>query len=296
MLFLRFQDALAGERWPEALSFCSERVRAKAAQWPSPKVFFQETLPMDLLLAESFGYWTLKFGPGGSLDSSDEANLYGLFVNLTEPEAKPVLQWYWAIYETNNAWVVDYPPVKMTEYVAEKTRAIRAREDRLEEIRRSLEPKIRGIQTRLTATSRKFAVGAPLLFRLELVNHSSTPVQYTDSGTAFAPLTVRDKKGQPLASTPLALQIMVKHGEIAPGATVVLADGIDLNRHYAIAKRGKYSVQFSGADLQVGQSFPPQEPGLFGENEMARLGEFVAVTNKFPSNIISISVTGRNQR
>ena len=43
MLFLRFHDALAAEQWQDALSFCSERVRTKAAEWPSAKDFFNET-------------------------------------------------------------------------------------------------------------------------------------------------------------------------------------------------------------------------------------------------------------
>src|SRR5438445_271784 len=60
MLFLRFQDALAAERWQEALSFCSDPVRAKASEWPSPKAFFNETMPTELLLAQDFGYWTLR--------------------------------------------------------------------------------------------------------------------------------------------------------------------------------------------------------------------------------------------
>ena len=55
MLMLRFQDALAEKRWSEALGFCSDRVRAKASEWPSPGTFFQETIPVERLLAQDFG-------------------------------------------------------------------------------------------------------------------------------------------------------------------------------------------------------------------------------------------------
>ena len=37
MLLLRFQDALAEERWADALALCSDRIRAKAAGWPAHK-------------------------------------------------------------------------------------------------------------------------------------------------------------------------------------------------------------------------------------------------------------------
>ncbi len=64
-------DALAAQQWQEALCFCSDRVRAKAAEWPSPGVFFSNTVPIDLLLAQDFGYW------------SGSPNFYVLLVPLT---------------------------------------------------------------------------------------------------------------------------------------------------------------------------------------------------------------------
>src|SRR6185503_13059802 len=54
MVFLRFQDALASERWEEALTFCSERVRAKSAGWPSLKEFFDDTMPIEGVLSKDF--------------------------------------------------------------------------------------------------------------------------------------------------------------------------------------------------------------------------------------------------
>jgi hypothetical protein len=294
MLFLRFQDTLAAEQWQEALSFCSDRVRAKAAEWPSPKAFFNETLPTELLLAQDFGYWTVRSDQTGGFEWTDKANFYGLFVTLTEPESKPEVQWYWAIYATNNTWVIDYPPVKMDEYIAKKRRAIREREDRFEQIRHSLEPKARGIDARLTAVSQRFVIGSPMLFRVELANRGNTPVHYKDSGVAFAPLTVRDDKNQPLSFTRVPLQIRVQWGEVGPDASAVLADKIDLNLQYAITMPGKYFVQFSGADLEIGEPVPHQDWGPFGENEI--VSDFVAATNRFPSNVIKIEVTAKKRQ
>ena len=98
---LLFQDALAKERWQDALVLCSDRVRAKAAESSSPETFFRETLPLDKILVQDFGCWSCGF------------NNYGQVINLTQAEAQPAIQWFWAIYRTNNTWVVDYPPVKL---------------------------------------------------------------------------------------------------------------------------------------------------------------------------------------
>src|SRR5438034_9291341 len=57
-LMLRFQDALAAERWNDALGFCSDNLRARALQTPSPEAFFRETMPIERVLAHDFGCWT----------------------------------------------------------------------------------------------------------------------------------------------------------------------------------------------------------------------------------------------
>jgi hypothetical protein len=298
MHFLRFQDALAAKQWPEALALCSDRVRAKAAEWPSPEAFFNETIPVGLLLAQDFGFWTLRSDQPGGFDWTDKANFYALVVTLTEPESKPVVQWFWGIYATNQTWVVDYPPVKLEDYVARKKAAIQQGEEKIKQIRQSLELKVHGIKTHLIPVSREFMIGSPMLFRVELMNLGKTTADYRNSGVAYAPLTVLDDKGQPLPYTENPSQIGVGTGEVAPGASVVLADKMDLNQNYAIPKPGKYVVQFSGAGLEIGQPIPSRNPGLFGEedNIIMPFSDFVPATNRFPSEFIEIEVTaGRKQ-
>lgn len=298
MLFLRFQDALGAERWQEALSFCSDRVRAKAAEWPSPKAFLYETIPTELLLAQDFGYWTLRCDQTGGFDWTDKANFYALIITLTEPESKPVVQWHWAIYATNHTWVVDYPPIKLEEYIARKKAAIQEREEKMKQVRQSLEPKVQGIKTHLIPVSKRFIIGSPMLFRVELANLGKTTADYKDSGVSLAPLTVLDDRGQPLPFTEISSQILVRKGEVAPGASVVLAERIDLNEHYAVTSPGAYVVQFSGARLEIGQPLLSRSPSLWGEddNELSASFGFLAATNRFPSELIKIEVTaGRKQ-
>ena len=201
MLFLRFQDALAAERWQEALSLCSDRVRARAAEWPSPRAFFHETFPTELLLAQDFGDWTLRADQTGGFDWTDKANFYALFINLTEPESNPCVQWHWAISATNHEWVVDDPPVKLEEYLARHKAAIQQREDKIKRIRESLEPKALGVKAHLIPVSDRFIIGSPMLFRVEITNRGPVAVDYRNSGVAYVPLTVLDEKGRVLPGT-----------------------------------------------------------------------------------------------
>lgn len=289
MVFLRFQDALAAMRWDEALGMSSDRVRSSAAAWSSAEQFFQETVPVDLLLAQDFGYWMSADG------------FYGLLVPLTEPGSNPFVQWYWAIRAAKGSWVVDFPSVKLDEYVARKKAAIQAREAKKELMRRSLEPKLAGIKTRLVPLTERFAVGSPMLFRVELKNVGDSAVDYMDDGIAFGALTVLHDR-RPLPSQGgCAGQICVRQGKVAAGATVVLADKIDIGRLYAITDAGTYTVQFSGERLAIGQPVPGSDrsdPGMFGENE----GEiscnihFLAATNRFASDPIEIKVMAEGNR
>lgn len=278
MLFLRFQDALAAERWQEVLSFCSDRVRASAAKWPAPKDFFKETMPIEAVLEMDFGCWSCG------------TNFYGLFVTLSEPGAEPRIDWHWGLVPTEGGWVVDFPPVKLTEYVVKKKAAFQERDERINQIRLSLEPKVRGVKTRITTVSDRFVIGSPMLFQVELLNSGPTSVHYMDLGVRHKSLTVLNEKKEPIPYVPQPLQIQVGKAELSAGSSVVLAEQIDINKGRQITGPGKYFVQFDSAEVQIGQPVPTEEMGRFGENLTMSVFDFLAATNKFPSNIIQIEV------
>jgi len=275
---LRLQDALAAEQWQEALGFCSERVRMQAAGWPSAKDFFNQTMPIEHVLAQTFGCWSCG------------ANLYGLFVTLSEPGAEPRIDWYWGLLPTAAGWVVDYPPVKLEEYVVKRRAALHERDERIKQIREALEPKARAVRTRLSAVSDRFVIGSPMLFRLELENSGPTSVHYLNKGIQYKPLAVRTEKNQPVAYVPKPAQIAVAKAELFARSSVVLAEKIDINPGHEINKPGKYFVQFDSTDLEIGQPVPTQETGRFGENLSMSFFDFLPVTNKFPSNVVEIEV------
>src|SRR5258707_9511850 len=132
-------------------------------------------MPIENLLARDFGYWRIK--PNGVKPIS-----FGLSVLLSEAGTTPVLKWYWAIDVADEKWVVDYPPVKLEEYVSRKKAAIQEREEQKERVLEALEPKARPIKSRLIQLSEKLVIGTPMLFQVELTNGGNTSVHYLNYG------------------------------------------------------------------------------------------------------------------
>jgi hypothetical protein len=280
MLFLRFQDALAGERWAEALGLCSERVRSKAAESSSTAAFFKDSVPIDLLLAQDFGCWSCS------------TNGYGLFVTVSPPRDQPVLQWNWRIAPSNGVWLVDFLPMKLDEYLARKKAAKEERERKSAEVRARVQSQVPDVQVRLVPVSERFVVGSPMLLRLELVNHEKTPVHYMAWGLGHHPLKVVDPSGKPLSFSMQSAQIGAAQSQVAEEGTKVLADRVDLQKHYPIKTPGRYTVQFGGQGLQIGQLVPAWDQPLFDEEVPQPLEPFVFVglTNRFLSEPITIDV------
>jgi hypothetical protein len=209
----------------------------------------------------------------------------------SETEKEP-LQWFWAIGLTNQTWVVDYPPVKLEEYVLKRKAIIEERERKTEELRASLAAALKDLRVNLIPVSEEFIIGAPMLFRLELVNAGRTTVNYQNAGIAHFPLLVFDKNG-PLISSQTLAQIAVPPQQLGPGESTFVADQIDLRKHYTITKPGQYVVQFSGEHLQIGHPISGVRPGPFGEQQIERnaLGtSFFSLTNRLPSSPVKIKV------
>jgi hypothetical protein len=281
MLFLRFQDALAAGRWEEALSYCSKRIKASAASSASPKQFFTDTMPIEHVLAKDFGCW------------AEGERFYGMFATLSEPDVTPRLDWYWGFDRTATGWEVDYPPVKLDDYLARKKAALQERDERSRAIRASLEPKARGLATRLTPVSDRFVVGQPMLFRLELVNSGPTVIHYHDYGVRFARWLVSNERKETSGHGGVIGQIGVVTGKLAPNSSVVLAEKFDLNLHHSITNSGRYQVWFASREVAIGEPITsfPREPDRFGE-DLSISGVFglLTLTNQFPSNPVEIEV------
>jgi hypothetical protein len=281
MVMLRFQDALASERWEEALALCSDRVRKKAADSPTPAQFFRDTMPIEHVLAQWWGCWSCG------------TSFYGMFVTLSEHGGTPRLDWYWGLAAKPGGYEVDYPPVKLDEYVAQKKAALQESEARRKTIREALEPKARGVATRLTAIGKRFTIGAPMLFRLELTNAGPTLVHYMDYGARYSSLHVTNEQKEFSLHGGVVGQIGVMKGKLEPHTSTALAEKFDLNQHRSIKKPGRYTVQFGGREVAIGEPQPHDdfEFGRFGEHSpIGGAFGYLTLTNPFPSNVVEIEV------
>ena len=284
MVMLKFQEALAAERWEEALSFCSDRVRKGAAQWSTQKEFFAKTMPLAKVLASCrFRFWREQH--------KKDFHSYGLVIQLTPRNQEPLIQWHWSMFTSNNTWVIDWEPVAIDlDALIEKRKSeIAEHRKRVDAARRQLEPKLRAIKTHLTAVSESFVIGSPMFFRVELLNFGESPVHFTAGGVGYHPLRVLDQNGRPIPCIKGSAQIMMRQCELAPHSSEILADKIDLNKDYRFAKPGTYFVQFDGESLAIGEQIPSTDTRFMEDHQ------FISTPTKFPSNILKIEIKAEKE-
>lgn len=281
MTLLQFQNALAADRWDDALSLCSTDVQNHAKTWPSAEKFFKDTMPIEHVLARDFGCWSCgdKF--------------YGMFETISAYGEQPRIDWFWGITLTESGkWVVDYPVVLLTEYVVQRKALLKSRDDKVAALRQSLESKVPFISTRLVPLTNKFVVGQPMCLRVELTNAGPTDVYYMDGGLNHYGLVVRDERGHSIVLTNTAgpAQVGVHTKELPAHSAVVLAEALDITLNHRIIESGKYSVQFDGSTLEIGERVPIEDTDRFGRTLGIAWSDLFAATNKFPSNIVKIDV------
>jgi hypothetical protein len=281
---MRFEKMLDAQKWDEALEICSDRVRAGAAKWPSVEVFFRETVPLDRMLAyPQFAYFREQHG--GTL------HRYGMFIALTPPIVEPRVDWIWSVETAGTRWSIDFEPkpIVLDELIAEKKAELAKRQERMAEVRKAVEPKLRGVKTQLTAVNERFDIGASMIFRLELMNFGDQPIHFRDSGCSYESLVLMNDKHEPIPFDGTAAMIQERTGELAAKATTVLAGEINLAKQFNITKPGKYFVQFSGLPLSIGEPMTVPKNAERDEYQM-----FVSGGSQFPSNILEIEVNQPN--
>lgn len=281
---MRFEKALDSQKWDDALEMCSDQVRAGATKWPSAEAFFRETTPLDKILAyPQFAYFREQHG--GTL------HRYGMFINLTAPTVEPVIQWIWSVETAGTRWSIDFEPkpIVLDELIAEKKAEFAKQQERMTQLRKAIEPKLRGVKTQLTAVSERFEIGAPMIFRLELINFGDEPIHFNDTGCSHESLVLMNDKHEPLQFDRTPVMIALRTDEVAAHGQTVLVDKIDLAKQYHLVKPGKYYVQFSGLPLAVGEPMTVPKNAVREEHEM-----FVNGSSQFPSNILEIEVNQPN--
>lgn len=281
-LLSRFQQTLRDSQWDKALSLCSDRVRAGACSYPSAEMLFQDVVPVKAVVAlDSFpmSSYTIIADPAGQPES-DRLTRIGQFVQISQAEPRPAIDWCWTLFRLDTRWIMDFDPMPLSDVKERETQRLRKAAADLALV----DHVVTGVTTRLTPLNQTYTVGQPTLLRLELTNGSDLDLVYEHSQVALNdPLIVTDARGERIPYAAGPVQTTLRLGRVHKGGTVVLFDGLDLGRQYGVTQTGRYKVQFSGKGLTVGIA------ALGGQQSPEDWPSHTS-SKSFPSNVVEIEV------
>lgn len=254
-----FQQAVKTSDWDRALSYCSQPVRAKAAEFDSPRAFFQCLVPLKEIPLRPFSPNLFSSRDGRIIRMSDDVGLY------VEGEEDWWPRWPWSLVRVDKGWLVDFE--------------LLSREDFLQKARIKRELLKRGqtaepgefdkaIKYVLTPISDEFVIGRPMRFRLEMTNTADKPFGYWRMDVmANDPMIVTDPNGQMLPYVDTGYQLDMGSDAILPGETIVLAEEYDVTSQYRILRPGSYTFQFKLYDRRSNVCSVEVKPGPLPQME-----------------------------
>jgi len=292
-MIAEFQKALQEQRWDGAPALCSDRVRANAADYGSKQIFFRAVVPVEQIVdAKSFPVSGLQLKGATNLAQprSEEFVRLTHFVRIPQHPPSPEVSWAWTVHKLESRWIIDFEPKALSDVI--KSEIARLKQEN-EDARRSsavADHAITGVKTRLTGLNKSYAVGQPMLCRLELVNESDLAYVYTAGRVPVdATLNITDANGRPVIFTGHPVQTAIHYKRIERGNTVILFDNLDLGRLYDLSKPGRYKVQFGGEGLSL--ALPaPKTPEQDSEQPIH------TTTRKIASNVVEMNIEPSEQR
>lgn len=121
--------------------------------------------------------------------------------------------------------------------------------------------RVKGVEVVLRGAKHACRLSGPVPLTVELVNNANSTLYYQFGGTGHS-LTVLDDRGRMVVCNGSHLPTNATAGELDPGQRVVLCEGFDVGATHAIDRAGRYSVEFNGRGLLVGdQESPEPDPG-----------------------------------
>lgn len=239
-LMFQFQQALKDSDWDKALGLCSQNVKSKVSDYSLAEAFFKEIVPVDEIASLS-RFWT----SGGRYNRDGQQVEFHCFLRIPTADPEETIDWIWTVGKSDKGWVIDFETMSLEKWI-EKETARRNRET--EETLRKREELKKGIEIRLTALSKEFVIGQPMLFRIEMTNISKSPIRYKAISSVMVnePMIVTGPNENNIKYVDASYQTGVRDEEIEPGETIILADKYDVASQYRIIKAGKYNFQFNG--------------------------------------------------
>ena len=237
----KFRRSLINEDWDTALSCCSKTVRARAEEYDSAQAFFKEVVPIRQVTELS------EFRARGY--SGRAGRIVRLRVDgpwLDVPDEQISGEWEWSLTRYGDRWFLDFETLPLDMLIKKKTLLPKLLKEAAETRRTKFD---RGIEYKLIPLSEDFAVGRPMLFRINMVNVSDLSVLFMDTRSVMVndPMAVIGPNGEDIKYVDTSYQIAVGHEVILPGETITLADNYDVTSQYGIVKPGRYTFQFKGA-------------------------------------------------
>jgi hypothetical protein len=238
-LMLNFQQALKDADWDKAISFCSENVKSKASDYSSTEAFFRNIVPIGEM-ASLPQFQT----SGGRYNREGQRLEFFCFLRIPMTGSEKTVSWNWTVGRSDKGWIIDFKTIPLKKWIEKETiRQIRE----AEEARVRRERLRKGLAINLTALSKEFTVGQPMLFRVEISNVSESPIRDVATSSAIVnnPMIVIGPNGDGIEYIDTDCQTVVRDEEIEAGQTVILAEQYDVTSQYRINKPGKYTFQFN---------------------------------------------------
>jgi len=240
-VMIKFQQALKASEWNKALSVCSDVVQSDAKEYESSKIFFKDVVPIEQIISVS----NIQAG-GGQFGPDNKRLAYFCFLRLSEPDAKPTINWGWRLNKIDSGWVVDFKNIPLNSWIEQEKLRLNREHEKAKERDRTLQE---GLKLSLVPLSDGFVIGEPMLFCLEMTNISESPIAYEKTFFLMInnPITVIAPDSKRLEY--LSSSVQTAFGppvNIAPNQTVVLVEEYDVTNQYNIIKPGQYTFQFTG--------------------------------------------------
>ncbi len=237
-IMAKFQRGLRQKDWEKSLSYCSNKVKAKATEYESTKAFFNNVLPIEEITSLS------EFEVSSWRTRNKGVISYGCDVKLKDLNSKYGFDWDLSVCREDSRWVVEFPTKPLDVWKKHEELKCKWANGELK-----IEPeKIRkGFEISLIPLGKNFTIGKPMLFRLEMKNINKETLGYTH--TSFMvndPMIVKDSNSSDVPYIDTSYQTIGGFEFLEPGETVVLADNYDVRSQYHIVKPGKYTFQFKG--------------------------------------------------